>query len=128
MITPEQLAKCNTEHGHQCALFAWATLSGIPELKWMFAIPNGGERTVIGGARLKAEGVKPGVPDIFLPIISYSRATYGLWIELKTKKGVVSPKQHEWLDELARQGYATRVCFGWEEARDCLLEYLGNQT
>ncbi len=123
MITPDQIAKAGTEHSHQVALFVWAQQSGIPELKWMFAIPNGGQRTAVAGARLKAEGVKAGVPDIFLPI--YRRTWSGLWIELKKPKGVVSDDQNIWLDFLATQEYCTRVCWGWEEARNALLEYLG---
>ncbi len=119
-ITPEQLAKAGTEHSHQCALFCWAAI--IPELRTMFAIPNGEQRSAVTGARLKAAGVKAGVPDIFLPVARNGK--HGLWIELKTIKGVVSEKQSEWLEQLAQQGYATRVCFGWEMARDCLLEYL----
>ncbi len=124
MITPDQIAKAGTEHSHQVALFVWAQQSGIPELKWMFAIPNGGQRTTITGAKLKAEGVKPGVPDIFLPIGLDSFK--GLWIELKKPKtGIVSEEQNKWLAFLTEEGYATRVCFGWEEARNALLDYLG---
>ena len=123
MITPEQIAKAGTEHSHQVALFVWAQQSGIPELKWLFAIPNGGPRTAIAGAKLKAEGVKPGVPDLFLPVPRGSK--FGLWIELKKPKGIVSNEQHKWLEFLSIRGYATRVCFGWQEARDALKEYLG---
>ncbi len=124
MITPDQIAKAGTEHSHQVALFVWAQQSGIPELKWMFAIPNGGQRTTITGAKLKAEGVKSGVPDIFLPI--GRNGFKGLWVELKKPKiGIVSEEQNKWLAFLTEEGYATRVCFGWEEARNALLDYLG---
>jgi VRR-NUC domain len=93
----------------------------------MFSIPNGGQRNAIIGAQLKASGTKPGVPDIFLPIAR--NGFHGLWIELKTDKGVVSPKQMQWLANLSAQGYANRVCFGWIEAKQALLEYLGrNQS
>lgn len=122
-ITPEQIARAGTEHSHQVALFAWCAISNILELRLLFAIPNGEQRTAVTGARLKAAGVKAGIPDIFLPVAR--NGFHGLWIELKIHKGVVSEKQHEWLDLLSKQGYATRVCFGWEEARNALLEYLG---
>src|ERR1700733_8739225 len=121
-ITPEQLAKSGSEDGAQMALFCWCAQSGISELKWLFHIPNGGSRHIAEAGKLKAMGVKPGVPDIMLPI--GRNGFKGLWIELKKPKvGVVSEKQHEWLDHLAAQGYATRVCFGWIEAKDALLEY-----
>jgi len=124
VITPQQLARANKESSHQSALFCWAASSGIAELKWLFHIPNGGSRHIAEAAKLKAMGVKRGVPDIFLPVRSAN--FIGLWIELKKPiKGIVSDEQDEWLDYLMKQGYATRVCFGWEEARDALLEYLG---
>lgn len=123
-ITPEQLCRSGSEDGHQLALFCYCATSGIPELKWLFHIPNGGSRHIAEAGKLKAMGVKRGVPDICLPI---KRNGFGaLYIELKKPKvGIVSDEQEEWLDFLSDQGYATRVCFGWIEARDCLLEYLG---
>jgi hypothetical protein len=122
-ITPEQLAKSGSEDGHQAALFCWAASSGISELKWLFHIPNGGSRHIAEASKLKAMGVKAGVPDIMLAI---TRANFaGLFIELKKPKGIISDQQHDWLEHLTCQRYATRVCFGWIEARDCLLEYLG---
>ena len=39
----------------------------IPACRWLHAIPNGGNRSAVTGARLKAEGVKRGIPDLFLP-------------------------------------------------------------
>lgn len=122
-ITSEQLAKSGSEDGHQLALFCWAASSGIAELKWLFHIPNGGSRHIAEASKLKAMGVKSGVPDTFLPI--GRNGFKGLWIELKKpKKGIVSNDQDKWLAFLAEQGYATRVCFGWEEARNALLQYL----
>lgn len=121
-ITPEQLAK-SSESSQQSALFCWAAQSGIPELKRMFHVPNGGSRHIAEAAKLKAMGVKAGVPDIFLPVIT--ARFNGLWIELKNAKGVVSKEQQEWLEYLASQCYATRVCFEWKEAKQAILEYLG---
>lgn len=122
-ITPEQLCRSGSEDGHQLALFCWAASSGIPELKRMFHIPNGGSRHIAEASKLKAMGVKSGVPDIFLPISRHGFK--GLWIELKKPiKGIISNEQNDWLAFLSEEGYDTRVCYGWEEARDCLLEYL----
>lgn len=123
-ITPEQLCRSGSEDGHQLALFCFAASSGIPELRWLFHIPNGGSRHIAEAGKLKAMGVKSGVPDIFLPI--GRNGFKGLWIELKKPvKGIVSKEQSEWLGFLSAEGYATRVCFGWEEARNALLDYLG---
>lgn len=65
-------AGTGSESQEQQALFAWWALAG-PKLcpdrpaPVMYAIPNGGRRDAITGARLKAEGVLAGVPDIFWP-------------------------------------------------------------
>lgn len=113
-----------TEHEHQAALFRWARLaSGArPELALMFAVPNGGARTARTGAMLKAEGVKAGVPDIFLPVPRDN--WHGLFIELKTAKGCASAVQREWIARLQEQGYRAEVCRGWNTARELIEEYL----
>ena len=125
VITPEQLAANGSEHGNQAALFCWAqqNLNSYPELKYLFAIPNGGMRDKITAAKLKAEGVKLGVPDMCLPV---SRSIYhGLFIELKKLKGgVLSKEQEHWINWLNEQGYYAMVCRGWEEAREILIWYL----
>lgn len=133
MINPHALAKSGTEHGHQMALFCWAQQSGIDELQWMFAIPNGGERALQVAANMKAEGVKRGVPDICLPL----RTSWacGLWIEMKRPKltkpdgktrsaGTTTERQDAWRDWLRGQGYAVEVCYGWLDATAALWRYL----
>ena len=92
VITPESLAKSGTEHGHQCALFQHIAVNETdPRMKLLFAVPNGGDRRPSVAASLKAEGVKPGVPDLFLPVaLRYDDEQgwcvtryHGLWIEMK---------------------------------------------
>ena len=53
----------------QVALFGWAEYNEAyyPELRLLYAIPNGGHRHKAMSAELKAEGVKPGVPNLCLP-------------------------------------------------------------
>lgn len=113
-----------TEHQEQAALFRVAALheKKWPELAQMFAVPNGGQRHIAVAARLKAEGVKAGVPDIFLP--APRGQAHGLFIELKAEGGRVSAAQRNRLAALARQGYACRVCYGWEEAWREIQAYL----
>lgn len=127
---PQDIAKVGTEHAHQVALFCWAALAAadLPELRLMFAIPNGGERNKIVAARLKAEGVKASVPDIFLPVARGK--WHGLFIELKklgakrSDAGRASREQLEMIEKLRGQGFGACVCVGWEAARDTLLGYL----
>lgn len=110
-----------TEHWEQVQLFRWASCR--PELALMHAIPNGGQRDIRVAVKLRDEGVKAGVPDIFLPVPSGGK--HGLYIELKRRKyGRVSPDQLRWMDALMHKGYACAVCNGWEMARDVILDYL----
>jgi hypothetical protein len=114
-----------TEHDEQKALFTWAfnQRRKYPELSLMFAIPNGGHRHKATAAKLHAEGVKSGVPDICLPVARKDH--HGLFIEMKrTKGGVVAPIQKAWLGQLQKQGYSVAVCKGWVQAKDVLVEYL----
>ncbi len=113
------------EHNEQVALFRWATLAAgrYPELALLFAVPNGGRRDAVTGARLKAEGVKAGVPDIWLPV---ARCGYhGLVIELKAPRGRASREQRAWIGALEEQGWLAAVCVGAEAARKLLDQYLG---
>ena len=106
-------------------MFEWAAFQECvwPELRLLHAIPNGGKRDKVTAARLKAEGVKPGVPDVCLPVPRGD--THGLYIEMKRRKGgSVSADQLKWLDNLMRQGYECHVCRGCEEARQVILDYL----
>lgn len=138
MITLEKMAACGTEHGHQMALFSWAQQNSEkwPCLRFMFAIPSGGLRNARTAARLKVEGVKSGVPDIFLPqpmvktIFGQTIWYSGLWIELKRPESVgktegkASKDQEKWLAYLNSRNYLAKVCFGYLQAIDCVVNYL----
>ena len=88
----------------------------------MFAIPNGGHRHKAVAVRMKAEGVKPGVPDICLPVPR--GPWHGLYIELKTEGGSVSRAQRRWLTLLTALGYRAEVCRGWQQAQAVIEDYL----
>lgn len=93
----------------------------LPE-KLLFAIPNGGRRDVVTGARLKAEGVRTGVPDMFLAFAS--NGFHGLFLELKAKGGRLSKEQKTFLEMANIAGYATAVPIGFIEAKDVIEKYL----
>lgn len=112
------------ESSEQISLFRWAAYAqpALPDLKWMFHIPNGGKRDLRVAKKLKAEGVKAGVPDICLPV---PRGNYhGLYIELKAGKNKTTENQDNWLDALSANGYFTAVCYGWEAASREITKYL----
>lgn len=115
----------DSEHREQACLMQWTELQSgsIPELRCLFAIPNGGWRHPATAARLKAEGVRPGIPDLFLA--HPSNGACGLFIEMKRRVGGrLSPEQQAWRDRLTMNGYRVRVCKGWEEAKSEIINYL----
>lgn len=90
----------------------------------IYAIPNGGHRNAITGSRMKKEGVKRGVPDIFFACAR--GGFHGLYIEMKREKGgTLSEFQREMIDNLEREGYRCVVCAGCESALKELREYIG---
>ena len=121
------------EDAEQIALFEWARLAQgtHPELALLLHIPNGGSRHKLEAMKLKRLGVRPGVPDLFLPVPRHGLS--GLWIEMKREalrpktpkgRGGVSPDQAWWLKELWKRGYQASVAWGFEEARGIIERYL----
>ena len=95
-----------------------------PYFNRLFAIPNGGKRSPKTAKRLKAEGVRRGVPDLMWP--HYNGEHYGLWIEMKKEKGSYpTAEQKEWLAYLNSVGYLAVVCRGFDEAKQAMLDYSG---
>ncbi|MBD5128452.1 MAG: VRR-NUC domain-containing protein [Ruminococcaceae bacterium] len=112
------------EDTEQIHLFDWAAMQSgkYPELMSLFHIPNGGKRDAREAARFKRMGVKPGVPDLFLPVPR--GGFHGLFIELKAPKGKPTDNQAKWLSVLEARGYAACICFGFDEARRDIINYL----
>lgn len=72
---------------------------------------RGGARV---GARNKAKGVRKGFPDYI--VITPNDIFF---LEMKrTKGGVVSPEQQEWIDALNSLGLSAKVCRGYDEAKE----------
>ena len=118
-----------TEAQEQMTLFSWAAMQSgkYPELNLLYHVPNGGSRHKAEAGRLRAEGVKAGVPDLCLPV---ARGQYhGLYIELKRQRGGrISEEQVRWIDGLLEQGYAAAICKGWQEAASVIIDYLQRKT
>lgn len=168
-MTPDKLTKSGTEHGHQTALFAWCAVAhlhgfdvadawaaggalpkrdpdappAVPALQWFHAIHNQGHGDKVRGANAKAEGVRKGVADTFLPWPVYEQSPSdsqvmvakwcGLYIEMKkpaekpksaTAKGGVSEEQAKFGEYARAVGYGWVVCYSWREAADTLRTYI----
>lgn len=104
----------------------------VHEFRWLHAIPNGGLRDKITAGKLKAEGVKRGIPDVFLPVPLRSATAFhcGLYVEMKRPKsagkakGSTSEVQDEAIGYLRHIGYAVSVCFDWIAAAKELQSYV----
>lgn len=129
-MTPEQLAKSGSEHGHQRAFFCDLMQLSYEVWEATYSIPNGASTggdalgRQIQGGKLKAEGLKRGVPDICVawPYGGYA----GLYIEMKKpKKGRLSQDQLDWHTRLRKRGYKVVVAPHWQLAINEVSCYFG---
>lgn len=131
-MTPETLGKPQTEHAQQVAFFAWCAQQAKtdPRLKWVHAIPNGGERNKITASRMKAEGVRSGVADVFIPIPCGQY--HGLYIEFKKpgienhRDGGLKKDQIEFRDFVLSQNFGHFVAYTYLQAIEVTLNYLSH--
>lgn len=126
-----------SEHDEQSLLIQWARLHArnIPALDFLHAIPNGaklpwrknarGQRYSPEAAKLKAEGLTPGIPDLFLPYPAHGY--HGFYIELKApgKLSQVREGQAQFMEYAESVGYLCQVHDSFESAKDALIWYLG---
>ena len=113
-----------SEHHVQVQLFQWAELQSgkYPELQLLNGSLNGVRLHIGQAVKAKRAGMKRGYPDMFLPV---RRGEYaGLFIELKVEKNKPSPEQKDWISALRGQGFKAEVCWGFNEARDIILNYV----
>jgi len=110
--------------------FNEALRNPVPALEWFHAVPNGGSRgdnaksRAIRGGQMKAEGVRDGVADCFLPVAIYPH--HGLYIEMKTPTGKIRPRQKEFRTFAVANGYAFSFERSWRDAAKLLQRYLEN--
>ena len=119
-----------TEHDEQVALFAWAdaNLSKHPELALLHATPNGGMRHIAVAAKLKAEGLRAGYPDISLPVAR--GRWHSLHIELKRadRSNRPTPEQLLWIERLREYQNCAVVCYGAQDAINTIMSYLAQEN
>jgi len=129
-----------SESQHQAALFRWAALATNtrPELRFLYAVPNGGYRTAATAGRLRGEGVKAGVFDVSLDVARHG--FHGLRLELKRPRtegvkgayktvpaGKPSLEQLVWQGNYRAEGYKAEFCEGWLHAKSIIEEYLDDR-
>lgn len=110
-----------TEAYEQIAVVDYCDFKHIP----IFHIPNGGSRNKREAKNLKRQGVKPGIPDLCIPVAK--GGYHGLYIEMKAEGGKPTEKQLEWIELLNANGYRAVICFGFDEARETIDRYMGGK-
>jgi hypothetical protein len=112
--------KLPSEHLEQVRLVSWMRKT-YPQHR-IFAVANGGLRSITTAINLTSEGVTRGIPDIQIPSLN-------LFIEMKRQKGgVVSPEQKDWINYLNECGYIAIVCKGFEAAKAEIINIIENNT
>ena len=110
------------EHRLQCACVQWFRTQHPKFNHNLFAVPNGGRRDKVTGAKLKAEGVLAGVADL---ILLKSNADYrSLLIEMKTGSGKQSEVQGRWQKAIEKDGYKYVLCRSLEDFMREINAYL----
>lgn len=131
------------EHNIQVACVRWFNLQYPQYRGLLFACPNGGNRNLVTAAKLKAEGVTPGVADLLLLVPRFGfphiiegnaeeMVTYvgtadlccGLAIEMKTKRGCQSQAQKEWQKKVEAAGYRYVIVRSVEQFIKEINDYL----
>ena len=88
----------------------------------LFAVPNGGRRSLITAKILKAEGVLSGVADLVL--LKPTEKYHGLCIEMKIKPNKQSAFQKDWQKDIEENGFKYVVCYSFEDFEAKIKEYL----
>lgn len=112
-----------TEREEQAEVFRWAREQErrIPELAYLFGTFNAGKRRGRGIGMAVSTGLKPGVPDVVLPIPN-ARAV-GLAIEMKVTGNHPTDDQTRWLEALESFGWEVHVCYSAREAIGAIEEF-----
>lgn len=125
----------NVEYFEQCAVMSWANLQKCkyPELNYLHCSLAGIFLPPGLAKKAKASGNKAGVCDLFLPCKSKDMVYSGLYIEMKkpdlkrenNEFNGCSPEQIDYIEFVRKQGFRAVVCYGFTEARQEILNYLG---
>ena len=99
----------------------------LPEGYFWTTIPSGGGG-LIRGARLKAMGLRKGLPDmvVFGPYVHEEDEGFFnkvLWLELKAAKGSLSQEQKQVISELKGLGHRVEVVKTLDQVEAALAEF-----
>lgn len=101
------------EHNIQVACVRWFDYEYPNHKNLLFAIPNGGHRNKVVACKLKAEGVRAGVADMFLSV--QANGFPGVYIEFKTRTGRQQESQRVFQSAVEAQGYRYVIVRSFDE-------------
>lgn len=119
-----------SESQTQISCVRWFRIVHAALSSLLFSIPNGARMggkmnkkgSPIQASIMKAEGMTSGVADLFL---AYPKGGFsGLFIEMKTPVGTLSPEQRSFLERMSAVGYAVAVCRNQNEFEKTVTDYL----
>ena len=117
---PLRFVMRNDEHLVQKAIAQYLDMRGVC---W-FAVPNGGQRNKIVAAKLKAEGVKAGVPDI---CIIHDGMAYFLEVKKPktgdSAKGQLSKNQKVMIEKIRQAGGEVAVVYSVADVIEQCIEW-----
>lgn len=124
----KKLAPISPESAIQISCVAWFDLQYKGKYV-LFHIPNavafaGGNRRKFYAvlAKLKREGLRKGVPDLFL--VKPSGAFSGLFIEMKAGYNKPTPEQNQMMRKFKEDGYACCICKSLKDFKKAITTYL----
>lgn len=114
----------HTESDLQRACVKWFRAAYPTHALMLFAVPNGGGRSVVEASIMKGEGVTAGVADL---ILLEARGGWGsLCIEMKTKRNGSKQRdsQKAWQEAAERAGNRYVVVRTFEEFKTIVDDYM----
>jgi hypothetical protein len=121
----------NLESKLQCELVKWFRLQYPKYAGLLFAVPNGGKRSVITASIMKREGALAGVADLVLAVpIDHEKVghkyqgCHALFVEVKYGNGKQSESQIAFEKAVEAQGYHYEVITSFDKFKDLIDDYL----
>lgn len=119
-IVPSEYQEC-------VAFWQWSRFKPVL-VEYLVHHVNEGKRSLCQGAKLKAIGMRKGLPDYQLT--TPNEKYHSLWIEMKTKdkrNHEMPSEQIAWMHRLRKAGNFATFCFGADEAIRTVDLYLNNK-
>lgn len=110
------------EHKLQVSICKWLDFT---QAFYYFSIPNGGARHRLVAIKLKMEGVKAGVADMFW--MTSNKNWKGLFVEVKIDKGTQQPNQKAFEAIAKGHGYYYAVVRSIDDCIDLITKFKADE-